>query len=114
MPATATRSAVTPETSTSDTITILDPRVIPPRPPQTETFSVGGPIAGKTVGLRLDTAWRSYIAIVDEWQQMLSADGAIPKVLWVGERVGPEAEVTRADLDEWSRLIDIGVVGLGN
>ena len=98
----------------SDTITILDPRVIPPRDPETPTWSVDGPIAGKVVGLRLDTAWRSYIAIVDEWEQMLVADGAIPKVLWAGERVGPEAEVTRADLEEWSRLIDIGVVGLGN
>jgi hypothetical protein len=98
----------------TDTITILDPRVVPPRDPETATFSVDGPIAGKTVGLRLDQAWRSYIAIVDEWEQMLTADGAIPKVLWVGERVGAEGEKTRADLDEWSRLIDIGVVGLGN
>lgn len=98
----------------SDTITILDPRVIPPRDAETATFAVGGPIAGKVVGLRLDTAWRSYIAIVDEWEQMLTADGAIPKVLWAGERVGAEAEITRADLDEWSRLVDIGVVGLGN
>ena len=105
MPATA---------ETDTTITILDPRVIPPRDPETTTWAVDGPIAGKVVGLRLDTAWRSYIAVVDEWEQMLVADGAIPKVLWAGERVGPEAEVTRADLEEWSRLIDIGVVGLGN
>ncbi|MBM3658504.1 MAG: hypothetical protein FJW95_03245 [Actinobacteria bacterium] len=98
----------------TDTITILDPRVVPPRDPETTTYSVGGPIAGKVVGLRLDTAWRSYIAIVDEWEQMLVADGAVPKVLWAGERVGDEGVKTRADLDEWARLIDIGVVGLGN
>jgi hypothetical protein len=98
----------------SDTITILDPRVIPPRDPETATYDVGGPIAGKTVGLRLDQAWRSYIAIVDVWEDLLVADGAIPKLLWVGERVGSEGEKTRADLEEWSRLIDIGVVGLGN
>jgi hypothetical protein len=98
----------------TETITILDPRVVPPRDPETVTFSVDGPIAGKVVGLRLDSAWRSYIAIVDEWEQMLFADGAIPKVLWAGERVGDEGVQTRADLDEWSRLIDIGVVGLGN
>ena len=97
-----------------ETITILDPRVVPPREPETTTYSVDGPIAGKVVGLRLDTAWRSYIAIVDEWEQMLAADGADPLVLWVGERVGDEGLKTRADLDEWSRLIDIGVVGLGN
>ena len=98
----------------ADTITILDPRVIPPRDPETPIYDVDGPIAGKTVGLRLDHAWRSYIAIVDEWEGMLKADGATPMLLWVGERVGDEGEKTRADLEEWSRLIDIGVVGLGN
>ncbi|GMU77361.1 MAG: hypothetical protein AMXMBFR46_01620 [Acidimicrobiia bacterium] len=98
----------------ASTITILDPRVVPPRAPETPTFRVDGPITGKVVGLRLDTAWRSYVAIVDEWEQMLRADGAIPKVLWAGERVGEEGEQTRADLEEWSRLVDIGVVGLGN
>ena len=97
-----------------ETVTILDPRVVPPRADETETFSVDGPIAGKIVGLRLDTAGRSYIAVVDEWEQMLTADGAIPKVLWAGDRVGDEGVKTRADLDEWSRRIDIGVVGLGN
>ena len=98
----------------TDTITILDPRVVPPRDPETTIYSVDGPIAGKVVGLRLDTAWRSDMAMVDEWEEMLVADGATPKVLWAGERVGAEGEQTRADLDEWSRLIDIGVVGLGN
>ena len=97
-----------------DTITILDPRVIPPRDPETEVFSVDGPIAGKVVGLRLDHAWRSYIAIVDVWEQLLIADGAVPKFFWPGERVGAEGEKTRTDLEEWSRLVDIGVVGLGN
>ena len=27
---------------------------------------------------------------------------------------GPEAELTRNDVEEWSRLVEIGVVGLGN
>ena len=103
-----------PAADMTDTITILDPRVILPRETETPTFSVDGPIAGKTVGLRLDTAWRSYIAIIEEWEKLLVADGAIPNIYWVGERVGAEGEKTRADLDEWSRLIDIGVVGLGN
>ena len=88
--------------------------MVPPRDPETRTWSVEGPIAGKTVGLRLETAWRSYIAVVEEWEQCFRADGATVEVLWTGDRVGSEGERTRADLDEWSRLIDIGVVGLGN
>jgi hypothetical protein len=64
--------------------------------------------------LRLDQSWRSYETVLGVWQRLLAADGAIPEVLVVGERVGDEGERTRSDLDEWSRLIDIGVVGLGN
>ena len=97
------------------TTVVLDPRAEPrDSEPETPTYSVGGPIAGKVVGLRLDEVWRSYIAIVDEWQNLLTADGAVPKVLWVGERVGSDGEQTRSDLEEWSRLIDVGVIGLGN
>src|SRR4029079_6361250 len=47
----------------------LDPRAEPREDePETPTYSVGGPIAGKVVGLRLDEVWRSYIAVVDEWE----------------------------------------------
>ena len=34
--------------------------------------------------------------------------------LLAGDRVGPGAEQTRSDVDEWSRLVEVGVVGLGN
>jgi hypothetical protein len=52
--------------------------------------------------------------VVDEWKQRLAADGAKVQVLYTGERVGHEGETTRSDLDEWSRLVDCAVVGLGN
>ena len=78
------------------------------------TFDVGGPIAGVTIGLRLDHAWRSYIKVVAVWEQLLQRDGASVRLLWTGERVGTGGEQTRTDIDEWSRLIDCGVIGLGN
>ena len=94
---------------------VLDPRAEPRESTTASpTYAVDGPILGKVVGIRLDEVWRSFAAIVEEWRRLLVADGAIPKILWVGERMGPEGERTRSDLDEWSRLIDIGVVGLGN
>jgi hypothetical protein len=99
--------------SAASTVTILDPRVRPPEE-ASPTYELGRPLDGVVVGLRLDLAWRSYFAVVDEWERLLKADGAIPKVLWTGERIGSEGETTRSDLDEWSRLIDCGVVGLGN
>ena len=98
----------------SETIEILDPRALVDEDATFETFAVGTSLAGKVVGLRLDQSWRSYEIVLDEWQKLLVSQGAIPEVLVTGERVGDEGEQTRADLAEWSRLIDIGVVGLGN
>jgi hypothetical protein len=94
-------------------VEILDPTVDPIEYHAT-TFDVAAPIAGKVVGLRLDRAWRSYMIVVEEWERLLRRDGAEPLVLWTGERIGDAGEATRADLDEWSRRIDCGVVGLGN
>jgi hypothetical protein len=93
---------------------ILDPTVALATEEQSLTFDVAGPLAGKTVGLRLDRAWRSYMAVVEEWKKLLRRDGAVPRVLWTGGRIDDEGETTRKDLNEWSRLIDCGVVGLGN
>ena len=94
-------------------------RVLVPTPPPeavttSTTFALARSVHGVKVGLRLDTAWRSYEIVVDEWKRLLAADGAEPVVLVTGERAGDGAERTRADLDEWSRLVECGVIGLGN
>ena len=94
--------------------TILSPVAPSPEVTTSPTYGLGRPIAGVEVGLRIDYSWRSYMTIVDVWQGMLAADGAVPHVLWTGERVGSDGVRTRADLDEWSRLVECGVVGLGN
>ncbi len=90
-----------------------------PTPPadaeaRSTVFDLGRTIAGVTVGLRLDHSWRSYYTVVDTWTALLERDGAAVRVLWTGDRVGPEGEQTRNDLEEWSRLVEVGVVGLGN
>ena len=93
--------------------------ILLPTPPVTdgavsETWSLGRPIGGVVVGLRTDYSWRSYFSVIEVWEELLQRDGAHPRVLWTGDRVGPQGEKTRADVDEWSRLVDCGVVGLGN
>ena len=93
---------------------ILDPRVPPDDSPGAPAYDLGRPLAGTTVGLRLDRTWRSYTIVIEEWQRLLAAAGATPRILYTGERVGDAGERTRSDLDDWSRLIDCGVVGLGN
>jgi hypothetical protein len=100
--------------SMAGTVTILDPRVRPADDAGSPTYDVATSLHGVIVGLRLDRSWRSYMTVVEEWERMLRADGADVRVLWTGERVGDEGETTRADLEEWSKLVDAGVVGLGN
>jgi len=93
--------------------------VLVPAPPDADergsaTFDLARPVRGARIGLRLDPAWRSYYTVVDEWTRLLEADGAAVHVLVAGERVGPTAVQARADIDEWARLIEVGVIGLGN
>jgi hypothetical protein len=78
------------------------------------TFPLGRTLAGVRVGLRLDESWQSYYAVLDVWDDLLRRDGAEPIRLVTGDRVGPHAKQTRDDIEEWSRLVDCGVVGLGN
>ncbi len=92
---------------------ILDPRVDFDDDSRSPTFALEA-VPGATIGLRLDQSWRSYAVVVEEWERLFAADGARAAVLVTGERVGAEGERTRSDLDEWSRLVDCGVVGLGN
>jgi hypothetical protein len=95
-------------------ITILDPTAPPGADEASPSYDLGRGLSDVRVGLRLDRSWRSYEVVIGVWERLLRADGAVPHVLVVGERVGSEGEQTRNDLDEWSRLVDVGVVGLGN
>jgi len=70
------------------------------------TFDVGRSLTGLVVGLRTDHSWRSYFAVIDVWEQRLRRDGADVRVLWAGDRAGPQGEQTRADVDEWARLVE--------
>jgi len=94
-------------------------QVLVPTPPAaaegtSATFSLGGRLAGVKVGLRLDSSWRSYFTVVDVWERRLREEQAEPIRWLAGNRTGSVGEQTRADLDEWARLVDCGVIGLGN
>lgn len=85
----------------------------PPLDVGAPSFTVDGPLRGRTVGLRHEGSWRSWMLIVDEWQQYLRADGADPAVLVAKSRVGDEGKRTRKDVDRWAKRVDCGVSGLG-
>lgn len=87
--------------------TILSPVAPPPVIIQQGPFRLDRPLDGVTVGLQIDFPWTSFPTVIDEWSVLLRADGAEPVTLWTDDATPPEAE-------EWARLIDCGVVGLGN
>ena len=94
-------------------IEILLPTAAEPGDATSPTYDIGA-LDGVVVGLRTDRSWRSYYAVVDVWEKLLHGDGADVRVLWAGDRAGPQGEQTRADVEEWARLIECGVIGLGN
>ena len=105
---------------TTDMTTILSPvaarssGVAAPIEPR----RLGRPLAGVAVGLEVDYAWVCYRQVVDEWAQLLRRDRATPEALWLetnrNDKVRRTPEQLRDDIDQWSRLVECGVVGLGN
>jgi len=100
--------------------TILSPVARPPVREAAEgagSFKLGRSLAGVRVGLEVDYAWVSYPTVIDEWEKLLTADGAVPRTLWVERNRSDaprEPNEVKAEVEEWSKLIDCGVVGLGN
>lgn len=76
---------------------------------------IAGPLAGKTVGFRLDEIWRAWDWIADIWAEEFRKAGAEVK-FWRSHqgRTGAEGERVAKALDEFLDSIDIAVVGLGN
>ncbi len=94
-------------------VRVLDPTAAPPDV-DPDPGPPAGPLRGKTVGLRLDTAWRSYEWVLDEWEGRLLAAGATVRRWVAGNRVGDEGDQTAQGLQRFAADVDIGIVGLGN
>lgn len=74
-----------------------------------------GPLAGKTVGFRLDEIWRAWDWIADIWADEFRKAGAEVK-FWRSSqgRTGAEGERVAKSLEDFLNSIDVAVVGLGN
>jgi len=93
-------------------------RILDPTAPPPATDPDPGPdlglLAGKTVGLRYDRAWRSWLWVIDEWEPRLTAAGA-RIVRWeAGNRIGVDGEDTFSQLGVFAADVDAALVGLGN
>ncbi len=98
-------------------------RVLSPvaRPSVVETptaQSLDRPISGVRVGLKVDYSWSCYSVVIDEWETLLRADGATPVTLWIektrNDTTIRDPQELEAVTEEWAKLVDCGVVGLGN
>jgi hypothetical protein len=94
-------------------ITVLDPTAAPPDVDQ-DPGPEAGALAGRVVGIRYDTAWRSFEWAIDEWSASLAAAGADVRMWCAGSRVGEEAVRTFSELDDFADSVEIAIVGLGN
>lgn len=74
-----------------------------------------GPLAGKTIGFRLDEIWRAWDWMTEYWAEEFRNLGAEVK-FWRSHqgRTGAEGERVAAELNDFLSSIDIAVVGLAN
>jgi hypothetical protein len=94
-------------------ITILDPTAAAPNT-DNDPGPDAGPLDGLVVGIRSDRTWRSFEWVADEWERLLTGEGATV-TRWVsGNRIGDEGERMRAELTEFVERADLAIVGLGN
>lgn len=74
-----------------------------------------GPLAGKTIGIRLDEIWRAWDWVAEIWADEFRGAGATV-MFWRSSqgRTGAEGERVAKSLAEFLDAIDIAVIGLGN
>lgn len=94
-------------------ITVLDPTAAPPDV-DADPGPDAGLVRGRVVGIRFDSAWRSFEWVIDEWERELRAAGADVRRWRAGNRIGEEGERTFAELDAFATDVDIAIIGLGN
>jgi hypothetical protein len=94
-------------------IRILDPTAEPPAT-DPDPGPDAGTLSGRTVGIRHDSAWRSWEWVLDEWSELLLGTGAEVVTWRAGNRIGDEGTQTFAELDAFAGDVDVALVGLGN
>jgi hypothetical protein len=95
------------------TIMIRRPTAPPPERTVAPAYTLDRALAGRRIGLRTDTAWRSWALIADEWEKRIRDEGADVLCVETGAQVGDHGRADRQTIEEWSQDIDGGLVGLG-
>ncbi|MFM8237240.1 MAG: hypothetical protein ACKOBG_05735 [Actinomycetota bacterium] len=96
-----------------DRVRILDPTAPPPEGDPDRGPDLG-PLADRTIGVRFDRTWRSWLWVLDEWVPRLEAAGARVVRFEAGNRIGRAGEDTFSALGVFAADVDAALVGLGN
>jgi hypothetical protein len=97
----------------SDTILVRRPTAAPAGDVSAPTFRLDRPLAGLTIGLRTDRAWRSWQLIASVWDEYLRRDGATTISVETGAQIGQPASSDRKEINELAEHVDAAIVGLG-
>jgi len=100
-------------TARTGTIWVRRPTAQPAGEESAPTFRLGRPLAGLTVGLRTDRAWRSWQLISSIWAEFLARDGAQTIAVETGAQIGQPASSDRKQIEEFAGQVDAAIVGLG-
>jgi methyl coenzyme M reductase subunit C-like uncharacterized protein (methanogenesis marker protein 7) len=100
-------------TTTTNTIWVRRPTAVPAGELSAPTFRLERPLAGLTIGLRTDRAWRSWQLIASVWDEYLQRDGAQTISVETGAQIGQPASSDRKQIDELAEQVDAAIVGLG-
>jgi hypothetical protein len=82
-------------------------------PPPAPSFTVDRPVAGLRVGVRTDSAWRSWQLIATRWAEWLRTAGATVDTVETQAMVGPSGAADRSRVDELAGAVDCAISGLG-
>lgn len=97
------------------TSTVLIRRPTAPKAPDVSapSYTLDKPLAGTTIGLRTDNAWRSWRVIAKVWQNKLEAAGAKTIQIDSGGMIGQNRVNSKKTIEEFAGLVDGAFVGLG-
>jgi hypothetical protein len=103
-----------PKTSTdSPTIWVRRPTAKPAGEVSAPAFVLDRPVAGLTIGIRADRAWRSWQLISGIWAEYLRRDGAETIEVETGAQMGRPGSDDRKQIEELANVTDCAIVGLG-
>jgi hypothetical protein len=102
----------TPGTAAA-TIWVRKPTAKPAGDVSAESFVLERAVAGLTIGIRADRAWRSWQLISGIWSEYLRRDGAETIAVETGAQMGRPGSDDRKQIEELASITDCAIVGLG-